>query len=67
MLRCIYATALSSFAGPKCVVSCNIHITLSIRVNIFGISFDMCILLEYVIVNVILGCILNNLIRLIKG
>ena len=42
------------------VIMLHIHITLNIR-------FDTCILLEYVIVNVILGCILilNTLIRLI--
>ena len=30
MLACNYATAISSVTGPKCVVSCNIHITLSV-------------------------------------
>ena len=48
------------------VIMLHIH-TKYLCLNIFGTSVDMCILLEYVIVNVILGCILilNTLIRLI--
>ena len=55
-----YATPLSS---SQVQVNLNICITLNI-VSEFKL-FEMCILLEYVIVNVILGYILNTLIRLI--
>ena len=46
-------------------MNCNICISASHCLNFYLIMIIVCILLEYIIVNVILGYILNTLIRLI--
>ena len=56
MLVCNYATALSSLQ----VISASVHHTKYPCLNFYLIMIIVCILLEYIIVSVILGYILNT-------